>query len=95
MAVYRPTGGWYEARSDIGGDGADGTYRVTDAEGELHVDGGTARQGTIRFEFARADGWGEYLLVTYVKGERATVEVTYEYDPGPVDVAEPPWLDGG
>ena len=24
-----------------------------------------------------------------------TVEVTYEYDPGPVDVAEPPWLDGG
>ena len=95
VAVYRPTGGWYEARSDIGGDGADGTYRVTDAEGELHVDDGTARQGTIRFEFAGADSWGEYLLVTYVEGERATVEVTYEYDPGPVDVAEPPWLDGG
>ena len=95
VAVYRPTGGWYETRSDIGGDGADGTYRVTDAEGELHVDDGTARQGTIRFEFAGADSWGEYLLVTYVEGERATVEVTYEYDPGPVDVAEPPWLDGG
>jgi hypothetical protein len=90
VAVYRPTGGWYEARSDIGG-GADGTYRITDAEGELHVDGGTALRATLRFEIAKADSWGEYLLATYVADERHTVGVTYDYDPGPADVEAPEW----
>ncbi|PSP68792.1 hypothetical protein BRC85_00725 [Halobacteriales archaeon QS_1_69_70] len=90
VAVYRPTGGWYEARSDIGG-GADVTYRITNAEGELHVDGGTALRATLRFEIAHADSWGEYLLATYVADERHTVDVTYDYDPGPADVEAPDW----
>ena len=90
VAVYRPTGGWYEARSDIGG-GADRTYRITDAEGELYVDGGTALRATLRFEIAKADSWGEYLLATYVADERHTVNVTYDYDPGPADVEAPDW----
>ena len=86
VAVYRPTGGWYEARSDSGG-----TYRITDAEGELHVHGGTALRATLRFEIAHADNWGEYLLATYVADERHTVGVTYNYDPGPADVEVPEW----
>ena len=90
VAVYRPTGGWYEAGSHIGG-AADGTYRITDADGELYVDGGTALRATLRFEIAQADSWGEYLLATYVADERHTVEVTYDYDPGPADVEAPEW----
>lgn len=91
VAVYRPTGGWYEARSETGPGGA---YRVIDPEGELRVDDGTARRGSVQFDYVAAGTWSEYLYLAYVADERATIGFTYEYDPGETEVADPDWTDG-
>lgn len=91
-AVYRPASTWRDSSS---GPGAGRGFRITNAAGEVYVDPetGTLYYADVRYDFVRADSWGRYLYERYAGEGAATVEITYEYDPGPVDVTEPGWTE--
>lgn len=92
VAVYRPASTWWDSSS---GPGAGRGFRITNAAGEVYVDQetGTLYYADVRYDFVRADSWGRYLYERYAGEGAATVEITYEYDPGAVDVTDPGWAE--
>ncbi|MFP8888317.1 hypothetical protein ACLI4U_00910 [Natrialbaceae archaeon A-CW2] len=83
---YAPSSTWTKMES--------GTMRATPESGELSVDTetGVLREASLRYQLTEASSYGEYLLRP---GNTTTVNVQYEYDPGPSvdDIETPAWVE--
>ncbi|AXR78031.1 hypothetical protein [Natrarchaeobaculum sulfurireducens] len=84
--VYEPSSTWTTFNT--------GTRHVSPKSGKLSVDRetGVLREASLRYQLTGASSYGEYLLRP---GNTTTVNVQYEYDPGPSvdDIETPTWVE--
>lgn len=89
VAVYEPKNGWYERV--VGGETVD-TYRVTDAEGLVHLDGETGALVAARVSATLTDGsnYAEYFAAQWRGDGSRSIELTYDVH-GDASVEQPDW----
>ncbi len=93
VEMYEPEGGWYERI--VSGYVVE-EYRVSDAEGGLHLDAETGALVFAELEYTTVDAsnHAEYLAERWDGDDVVTVELVYEVRED-ADVQRPDWVDEG
>lgn len=84
LEVYSPEPAWFAA--DIGR-----SYRITNTDGQVHVDAATGDvvSANVTFEKTPGEHYGDYLQN---RDDTVTFSIHYERSPAPETVDRPDWV---
>lgn len=89
VAVYEPKNGWYERV--VGGETVE-RYRVTDADGQVHLDGETGAlvAAQVSATLSDASNYAEYFAARWRGDDSRSIELTYDVHED-ASVERPDW----